>query len=216
MTMNPVVSLLLPRFPASVRHDARPFLKRRCTSQNGILDRQKLDTIRDVPKGALRRDRHFGKRVPPARTLKARGPYRQPRSLCLRRLQWRRDLRWLCRSHCATIPSLSRWGSDLLKVPLECRRQHRFHASLGSSAEAAGPPKGCSADWSLKVPGADYQAELPGAGPSSRRKTPPSGWLHNRPGHIGPEEAHTHAEVVIRSACWRWPPGAPTCPIGRL
>jgi len=95
--------------------------------------------------------------------------------------------------------SRSKGGSDLLKALLALPDSTLFHEDLSSIAEAAGPVKGL-AEWSLKS-FADYQAELARRLPLQQEKEA-AVWLAAQLGLDVDEleEAHTHAEAVIRTA----------------
>ena len=202
MTMNPSVPDS-PVSPAPVSlYDARPFFEKALQfgMQNGIIDSAKLDAIRlDAPKGMVQIARYFGNENLRPDIEKARDRIVNLVSLYLQATSGG-DLRQAAeslRDH--SFLSRSKGGSDMLKALLALPESTGFHASLESSLDAAGPPKGL-AEWSLKSL-ADYQAELARRLPIQQEKNA-AVWLAE---HLGLdvealEEAHTHAEAVIRTA----------------
>ena len=192
-----------PASPASVSlYDARPFFEKTLQFgvQNGIIDNAKLDTIRaDAPKGMVQIARYFGNENLRPDIEKAKDRIVNLVSLCLESSSGG-DLRQAAeslRDH--SFLSRSKAGSDMLKALLVLPENTSFHASLDSGDETGGPPKGL-AEWSLKSL-ADYQAELARRMPIQHEKGA-AVWLAE---HLGLdvealEEAHTHAEAVIRSA----------------
>lgn len=199
MTMNPTA----PHSPASVSlYDARPFFEKALQFgvQNGIIDGPKLDAIRlDAPKGMVQIARYFGNENLRPDIEKARDRIVNLVSLYLESICGG-DLRQAAeslRDH--SFLSRSKGGSDMLKALLALPESTVFHASLDSGAKADGPPRGL-AEWSLKSL-ADYQAELARRLPIQQEKDA-AVWLAE---HLGLdvealEEAHTHAEAVIRTA----------------
>ena len=199
MTMNPSASLS----PASVSlYDARPFFQKALQFgvQHGVIDSVKLDAIRtDAPKGMVQIARYFGNEFLRPDIEKARERIVNLVSLFLENASGG-DLRQaaeLLRDH--SFLSRSKGGSDMLKALLAMPESTGFHASLEGDAEAGGPPRGL-AEWSMKSL-ADYQAELARRQPIQQEKDA-AVWLA---GQLGLdiedlEEAHTHAEAVIRSA----------------
>ncbi|CAM3452112.1 hypothetical protein [Polaromonas hydrogenivorans] len=192
-----------PTSPASVSlYDARPFFEKalRFGVQNGIIDREKLDAIRaDAPKGMVQIARYFGNEFLRPDLEKAKDRIVNLVSLYLQS-SCGGDLRQAAeslRDH--SFLSRSKGGSDLLKALLALPESTVFHASLDSGAEAGGPPKGL-AEWSLKS-FADYQAELARRRPLQQEKDA-AVWLAGELGMDAEEleEAHTHAEAVIRTA----------------
>ena len=202
MTMNPSAPDS-PVSPAPVSlYDARPFFEKALQfgMQNGIIDSAKLDAIRlDAPKGMVQIARYFGNENLRPDIEKARDRIVNLVSLYLQATSGG-DLRQAAeslRDH--SFLSRSKGGSDMLKALLALPESTGFHASLESSLDAAGPPKGL-AEWSLKSL-ADYQAELARRLPIQQEKNA-AVWLAE---HLGLdvealEEAHTHAEAVIRTA----------------
>ena len=192
-----------PTSPTSVSlYDARPFFEKalRFGVQNGIIDREKLDAIRtDAPKGMVQIARYFGNEFLRPDLEKAKDRIVNLVSLYLQS-SCGGDLRQAAeslRDH--SFLSRSKGGSDLLKALLALPESTVFHASLDSGAEAGGPPKGL-AEWSLKS-FADYQAELARRRPLQQEKDAAI-WLAGELGMDAEEleEAHTHAEAVIRTA----------------
>ncbi|ABM38548.1 conserved hypothetical protein [Polaromonas naphthalenivorans CJ2] len=192
-----------PTSPASVSlYDARPFFEKALQFgvQNGIIDREKLDAIRtDAPKGMVQIARYFGNEFLRPDLEKAKDRIVNLVSLYLQS-SCGGDLRQAAeslRDH--SFLSRSKGGSDLLKALLALPESTVFHASLDSGAEAGGPPKGL-AEWSLKS-FADYQAELARRRPLQQEKDAAI-WLAGELGMDAEEleEAHTHAEAVIRTA----------------
>jgi hypothetical protein len=199
MTMNPSASLS----GASVSlFDARPFFEKALQFgvQNGILDSARLDAIRlDAPKGMVQIARYFGNEFLRPDIEKAKDRIVNLVSLYLE-ASCGGDLRQAAeslRDH--SFLSRSKGGSDMLKALLALPESTVFHASLDSGAEAGGPPKGL-AEWSLKSL-ADYQAELARRRPIQQEKDAAL-WLADQLGLDVEtlEEAHTHAEAVIRTA----------------
>ena len=203
MTMNASDSSAPTASAASVSlYDARPFFEKALQFgvQNGILDSQKLDAIRtDAPKGMVQIARYFGNEFLRPDIEKARDRIVNLVSLSLESTSGG-DLRQaaeLLRDH--SFMSRSKAGSDMLRALLALPESTVFHASLDSGAEAGGPPKGL-AEWSMKSL-ADYQAELARRQPIQQEKEA-AVWLAEQLGldTEALEEAHTHAEAVIRSA----------------
>ncbi|WP_029525698.1 hypothetical protein [Polaromonas glacialis] len=202
MTMNPSAPDS-PVSPAPVSlYDARPFFEKALQfgMQNGIIDSAKLDAIRlDAPKGMVQIARYFGNENLRPDIEKARDRIVNLVSLYLQATSGG-DLRQAAeslRDH--SFLSRSKGGSDMLKALLALPESTGFHASLESSLDAAGPPKGL-AEWSLKSL-ADYQAELARRLPIQQEKDA-AVWLAEHLGldALALEDAHTHAEAVIRSA----------------
>ena len=197
--MNPSHSS--PAAPVSL-YDARPFFEKALQFgvQNGIIDREKLDAIRnDAPKGMVQIARYFGNENLRPDLEKARERIVNLVSLCLQAgsggdlrqaAESLRDHSFLSRSKC---------GSDLLKALLAMPDSTSFHASLEDAADAGRPPQGL-AEWSLKS-FADYQAEVARRSPIQLEKDA-AVWMAARLGLDleALEEAHTHAEAVIRTA----------------
>lgn len=189
--------------PASVSlYDARPFFEKALQFgvQQGLIGPDKLDAIRaDAPKGMVQIARYFGNENLRPDLEKARERIVNLVSLGLQAASGG-DLRLAAqalRDH--SFLSRSKAGSDLLRALLALPEDSSFHASLDGAAEAARPPRGM-AEWSLKS-FADYQAELARRQPFQLEKDA-AVWLA---AHLGLdeealEEAHTHAEAVIRSA----------------
>ena len=192
-----------PAPPASVSlYDARPFFEKALQFgvQNGIIGREKLDAIcADAPKGMVQIARYFGNEFLRPDIEKARERIVNLVSLYLQS-SCGGDLRQAAeslRDH--SFLSRSKGGSDLLKALLALPENTIFHADLDSGAPAGGPPKGL-AEWSLKS-FADYQAELARRRPLQQEKDA-AVWLAGELGMDAGEleEAHTHAEAVIRTA----------------
>ena len=199
MTMNP--SALASPAPVSL-YDARPFFEKALQFgvQNGIIPQEKLDLIcEQAPKGMVQIARYFGNENLRPDLEKARERLVNLVSLYLQS-SCGGDLQQAAeslRDH--SFLSRSKGGSDMLKALLALPESTVFHASLESSLDAGGPPKGL-AEWSLKSL-ADYQAELARRRPLQQEKDA-AVWLA---GQLGLdvealEEAHTHAEAVIRTA----------------
>ena len=203
MTMN------LSALPVSVSasapvslYDARPFFEKALQFgvQHRIIDTAKLDAIcTDAPKGMVQIARYFGNEFLRPDLEKAKDRLVNLVSLSLESSSGG-DLRLAAealRDH--SFLSRSKSGSDMLKALLAMPESTSFHASLDSSDEFSGPPKGM-ADWSLKSL-AEYQAEIARRRPLQLEKGA-AVWLA---AHLGVnaevlDEAHTHAEAVIRSA----------------
>ncbi|WP_426145906.1 hypothetical protein [Polaromonas sp. DSR2-3-2] len=200
--MNPSAPVS-PVSPAPVSlYDARPFFEKALQfgMQNGIIDSAKLDAIRtDAPKGMVQIARYFGNEFLRPDIEKARDRIINLVSLYLESTSGG-DLRQAAeslRDH--SFLSRSKGGSDMLKALLALPESTSFHASLDSGLDAAGPPKGL-AEWSLKSL-ADYQAELARRRPIQQEKDAAL-WLAEQLGLDveALEEAHTHAEAVLRTA----------------
>ncbi|SFC00282.1 hypothetical protein SAMN05216344_10714 [Polaromonas sp. OV174] len=188
--------------PAAVSlYDARPFFEKALQFgvQNGILDRQKLDAIStDAPKGMVQIARYFGNEFLRPDLEKAKDRIVNLVSLYLESSSGG-DLRLAAeslRDH--SFLSRSKGGSDMLKALLALPESNGFDAELEQSDPGA-PVKGL-AEWSLKSL-ADYQAELARRQPIKQEKDAAI-WLA---GQLGLElaeleDAHTHAEAVIRTA----------------
>jgi len=183
-------------------YDGRPFFEKALQFgvQQGIIDRPKLDQIRlEAPKGMVQIARYFGNEFLRPDIEKAKDRIVNLVSLYLQS-SCGGDLREAAeslRDH--SFLSRSKGGSDLLKALLALPESTSFHATLDTAGEAGAPPRGL-AEWSLKS-FADYQAERARRTPVQLEKDA-AVWLAD---HLGMdvetlEEAHTHAEAVIRSA----------------
>ncbi|MDB5743423.1 MAG: hypothetical protein JWR68_1738 [Polaromonas sp.] len=183
-------------------YDARPFFEKALQFglRNGLIGHQKLDAIRtDAPKGMVQIARYFGNEFLRPDLEKARDRLVNLVSLYLestsggdvkRAAESLRDHSFLSRS---------KGGSDLLKALLALPESTSFHADFTSADDERGPPKGL-AEWSLKS-FAEYQAELARRSPVKQEKDAAI-WLAGQLGlqEDALEEAHTHAEAVIRTA----------------
>ncbi|MDB5929842.1 MAG: hypothetical protein JWR60_1549 [Polaromonas sp.] len=197
-------SPVAPAVPASISlYDARPFFEKALQFgvKNGIIDKARLDAIRtDAPKGMVQIARYFGNEFLRPDIEKARERIVNLVSICLESNSGG-DLRQAAqalRDH--SFLSRSKGGSDLLKAMLALPESTSFHADLDSGIqEARGPAKGL-AEWSLRS-FADYQAELARRLPIQQEKAA-AVWLAKQLGMdaAGLEDAHTHAEAVIRTA----------------
>ena len=183
-------------------YDARPLFEKALQFgvRRGIIDQAKLDAIcLDAPKGMVQIARYFGNEFLRPDLEKAKDRLINLVSLSLQSssggdLQLAAEL---LRDH--SLLSRSKGGSDMIKALLAMPESTSFHASLDSSAELNGPPKGM-ADWSLKDLTA-FQAEHARRQPIQLQKSA-AVWLA---AHLGIDagaldEAHTHAEAVIRGA----------------
>ena len=188
--------------PASVSlYDARPFFEKALQYgvQHGIIDQPRLDAIcADAPKGMVQIARYFGNEFLRPDLEKAKDRIVNLVSLYLES-RCGGDLRLAAeslRDH--SFLSRSKGGSDLLKALLALPENTVFDTHPGT-VDAAGPPKGL-AEWSLKS-FADYQAELARRTPLQQEKVAAL-WLAEQLGMDAEEleEAHTHAEAVIRMA----------------
>ena len=196
--MNP------PDSPAAVSlYDARPFFEKALQFgvQNGVIGSEKLDAIcADAPKGMVQIARYFGNEFLRPDIEKARQQLVNLVSLNLQAssggdLQLAAEL---LREH--SFLSRSKGGSDMLKAMLAQPESTVFDSSLeGADRPNSAPPKGL-AEWSLKS-FADYQAEVARRAPVQLEKGAAL-WLAERLGASADEleEAHTHAEAVIRTA----------------
>lgn len=188
--------------PASVSlYDARPFFEKALQYgvQHGIIDRPKLDAIcADAPKGMVQIARYFGNEFLRPDLEKARDRIVNLVSLYLESSSGG-DLRQAAESlQDHSFLSRSKGGSDLLKALLALPENTVFDTHPGG-LDASSPPKGL-AEWSLKS-FADYQAELARRMPLQQEKGAAL-WLADQLGLDAEEleEAHTHAEAVIRMA----------------
>lgn len=188
--------------PASVSlYDARPFFEKALQYgvQHGILDQSRLDAIcADAPKGMVQIARYFGNEFLRPDLEKARDRIVNLVSLYLES-SCGGDLRLAAeslRDH--SFLSRSKGGSEMLKALLALPENTVFDTHPGA-VDAAAPPKGL-AEWSLKSV-ADYQAELARRMPLQQEKGAAL-WLAGQLGLDAEEleEAHTHAEAVIRMA----------------
>ena len=190
--------------PAPVAlYDARPFFEKALQFgvQQGLLTPDKLEAIcADAPKGMVQIARYFGNENLRPDLEKARERMVNLVGLGLQSASGG-DLRLaagLLRDH--SFLSRSKAGSDLLRALLALPEDSGFHPGLdGGGPPAGSPPKGL-ADWSLRS-FADYQAELTRRQPFQLEKDA-AVWLAEQLGldEAALEEAHTHAEAVIRSA----------------
>ncbi|MDB5884569.1 MAG: hypothetical protein JWR74_740 [Polaromonas sp.] len=199
MTMNPPAPVILA---AVSLYDARPFFEKALQFgvQQGIIGQPKLDQIcLEAPKGMVQIARYFGNENLRPDIEKARDRIVNLVSLYLES-SCAGDLRQAAeslRDH--SFLSRSKGGSDMLRDLLALPESTSFHARLDTVAEAGAPPRGL-AEWSLRSL-ADYQAELARRTPVRLEKEA-AVWLAEHLGmHVETlEEAHTHAEAVIRSA----------------
>lgn len=204
MPMQPAIAPAPSAPPASISlYDARPFFEKALQFgvQNGILGSQKLDAIRtDAPKGMVQIARHFGNEYLRPDIERAKDRIVNLVSLYLESSSGG-DLRQAAeslRDH--SFLSRSKGGSDMLKAMLALPESTSFHAGLGNDAQdEPGPVKGL-AEWSLRSL-ADYQAELARRRPIQQEKEAAI-WLAEQLGMDASEleDAHTHAEAVIRTA----------------
>ncbi|MEO5659977.1 MAG: hypothetical protein ABIQ90_09290 [Polaromonas sp.] len=190
--------------PASVSlYDARPFFEKALQFgvQNGIINRHKLDAIcTEAPKGMVQIARYFGNEFLRPDLEKAKDRIVNLVSLYLESSSGG-DLRKAAeslRDH--SFLSRSKGGSELLKALLALPESTSFHSDLDTGGRDERAPSKALAEWSLRS-FADYQAELARRLPLQREKDAAI-WLA---AHLGLEadeleEAHTHAEAVIRTA----------------
>ena len=192
-----------PVLPAAVSiYDARPFFEKalRFGIQSRIIDRQKIDAIcSDAPKGMVQIARYFGNEFLRPDLEKAKDRLVNLVSLYLERSSGG-ELRLAAESlRDYSFLSQSKGGSDMLRALLTMPESTSFYADLDTARDERGPLKGL-AEWSLKG-FADYQAEFARRLPI-QQELGAAVWLA---GHLGVdqselEEAHTHAEAVIRTA----------------
>ena len=201
MPMQPTIA---PASPASISlYDARPFFEKALQFglQNGIIDRQKLEAIcTDAPKGMVQIARYFGNEFLRPDLEKAKDRIVNLVSLYLESTSGG-DLRQAAESLCAhSFLSRSKGGSDMLKAMLALPESTSFYIRLDSDAvDERGVVKGLD-EWSLRS-FADYQAELARRKPI-QQEMDAALWLAAQLGMDADEleEAHTHAEAVIRTA----------------
>ena len=192
-----------PAAPAAVSiYDARPFFEKalRFGVQHHIIDSRKIEAIRaDAPKGMVQIARYFGNEFLRPDLEKAKDRLVNLVSLYLESTS-AGDLRLAAeslRDH--SFLSQSKGGSDMLRALLAMPESTSFYADLDTARDERAPPKGL-AEWSLKS-FADYQAELARRMPIQQERDA-AVWLA---GHLGAEQseledAHTHAEAVVRTA----------------
>ena len=192
-----------PVLPAAVSlYDARPFFEKalRFGIQHRVIDSRKIDAIRaDAPKGMVQIARYFGNEFLRPDLEKAKVRLLNLVSLYLESSSGG-DLRLAAeslRDH--SFLSQSKGGSEMLRALLAMPESTSFYADLVTARDERAPPKGL-AEWSLKT-FADYQAELARRMPIQQERDA-AVWLA---GHLGVdqselEEAHTHADAVIRAA----------------
>ena len=190
--------------PASVSiYDARPFFEKALQFglQNGIIDAQKLEAIcNDAPKGMVQIARYFGTEFLRPDIEQAKNRIVNLVSLYLQDISGG-DLRLAAeslRDH--SFLSRSKGGSDLLKALLALPESTSFHMRMDSdSVDERGVVKGLD-EWSLRS-FADYEAELARRMPI-QQEMDAALWLAAELGMDAEEleEAHTHAEAVIRTA----------------
>lgn len=184
-------------------HDARPFFEKALQFgvQHGIINQQKLDAIcEDAPKGMVQIARHFGSEFLRPELEKARDRIVNLVSLYLESTSGG-DLRQAAeslRDH--SFLSRSKGGSDMLKAMLALPESSSFDTDPGSDGADSQVPSPVFAAWTLKSLD-DYQAELAMRGPIKLQKDAAI-WLADQLGLdvTELEEAHTHAEAVIRTA----------------
>lgn len=184
-------------------HDARPFFEKTLQFgvQHGIINQQKLDAIcEDAPKGMVQIARHFGSEFLRPELEKARDRIVNLVSLYLESTSGG-DLRQAAeslRDH--SFLSRSKGGSDMLKAMLALPESSSFDTNPGSDSADSQVPSPVFAAWTLKSLD-DYQAELAMRGPIKLQKDAAT-WLADQLGLdvAELEEAHTHAEAVIRTA----------------
>lgn len=184
-------------------HDARPFFEKALQFgvQHGIINQKKLDAIcEDAPKGMVQIARHFGSEFLRPELEKARDRIVNLVSLYLENTSGG-DLRQAAeslRDH--SFLSRSKGGSDMLKAMLALPESSSFDTDPGSDSADSQAPSPVFAAWTLKSL-ADYQAELARRSPVKLQKDAAI-WLADLLGLdvTELEEAHTHAEAVIRTA----------------
>ena len=184
-------------------HDARPFFEKALQFgvHKGIINQQKLDAIcEDAPKGMVQIARHFGSEFLRPELEKARDRIVNLVSLYLESISGG-DLRKAAeslRDH--SFLSRSKGGSDMLKALLALPESTSFDTNPGSDSLDGQAPSSVFAAWTLKSLD-DYQAELARRSPVKLQKDAAI-WLAEQLGLdvAELEEAHTHAEAVIRTA----------------
>ena len=184
-------------------YDARPFFEKALQFgvQNGIIDQQKLDAIcADAPKGMVQIARYFGSEFLRPELEKAKDRLVNLVSLYLESSSGG-DLRKAAeslRDH--SFLSRSKGGSDMLKALLALPESTSFDTNPGSDSLDDQAPSSAFAEWTLKSLG-DYQAELARRSPIKQEKDAAI-WLADQLGMDAAEleDAHTHAEAVIRTA----------------
>jgi hypothetical protein len=190
--------------PATVAlYDARPFFEKALHFgiQAGLLNAQKLTEIAaDAPKGMVQIARYFGNENLRPDLEKARTRIVNLVSLHLEHAS-NGDLlqaAGLLRDH--SFMSRSKAGSDLLRALLALPESPHFDTQADDETRMDALMLRALADWSLRTL-ADYQAELARRTPIRLEKDA-AVWLAEAMGlaQAELEEAHTHAEAVIRTA----------------
>lgn len=190
--------------PATVAlYDARPYFEKALQFgiQAGLLNAQKLAEITlDAPKGMVQIARYFGNENLRPDLEKARARIVNLVSLQLEYASGG-DLRRAAealRDH--SFLSRSKGGSDMLRALLALPESPHFDTHGDDEALTDTLALRALADWSLKSL-ADYQAELARRTPIRLEKDA-AVWLAEAMGLdlAELEEAHTHAEAVIRTA----------------
>lgn len=193
-----------PITPATVaRYDARPYFEKALQFgiQAGLLSAQKLTEIAaDAPKGMVQIARYFGNENLRPDLEKARARIVNLVSLNLEHASGG-DLRQAAealRDH--SFLSRSKGGSDMLRALLTLPESSHFDTDADDEALHEALALRALADWSLKSL-ADYRAELARRTPIRHEKEA-AVWLADVLGleQAELEEAHTHAEAVIRTA----------------
>ena len=190
--------------PAAVAlYDARPYFEKALQFgiQAGLLNAPKLAEIAlDAPKGMVQIARYFGNENLRPDLEKARSQIVNLASLNLEHASGG-DLRLAAealRDH--SFLSRSKGGSDMLRALLALPESPHFDTHADDEALTDALALRALADWSLRSL-ADYRAELSRRMPI-RLKKEAAVWLARAMG-LGQaelEEAHTHAEAVIRTA----------------
>lgn len=192
-----------PARPVAVSlYDARPFFEKalRFGIDNGIIDSRQIDAIRaDAPKGMVQIARYFGNEFLRPDLEKARERLVNLVGLHLESIS-DSDLRLAAgslRDH--SFLSHSKAGSDMLRALLTMPESTGFFADLDTGPDKRGPPRGLT-EWSLRS-FADYQAEFARRLPVQQEREA-AVWLAGRLAteQSELEDAHTHAEAVIRTA----------------
>ncbi|MCY7370792.1 MAG: hypothetical protein LH479_07970, partial [Polaromonas sp.] len=183
--------------------DARPFFEKalQLGLQTGVLDACKLAEIAaDAPKGMVQIARHFGnENLRPDLEL-ARARIVNLVSLNLEHSTGGDLQRAAEALRTQSFLSRSKGGSDMLRALLALPESSNFDTQHDDDAGDAAVALRALADWSLKSLG-QYQAELARRTPHLQQKDAAI-WLAASLGvdQAELEEAHTHAEAVIRTA----------------
>lgn len=184
-------------------HDARPLFEKALQYglQHGLFSADKLSAMaQEAPKGIVQIARHFGSEHLRPELEKAKDRMINLVSLCLHQAS-DGDLRLAAeslRDH--SLLSRSKGGADLLKALLALPESSHFDGTDDGELDTSPGPSPQFAQWTLRS-WPDYQAERALREPHQAMKDAAL-WMAERLGLSEEElqEAHIHAEAVIRTA----------------